>query len=82
MNNRMFVPNFLEDLIASAGPDKLKKAETACGQSKMCLFDTLALDDESIGQATMMLNIMNTEGETAGSKFNNQKLCHIPANKI
>ena len=78
----MFVPSFLEDLIASAGADKVDRAKTVCGQSKMCLFDTLALDDESIGQATKMLNLVNTESETAGSKFNNQKLCCMPAHKI
>ncbi|XP_022100979.1 neurogenic locus notch homolog protein 1-like isoform X1 [Acanthaster planci] len=68
-NAHSFVPQFLEDLIASAPQDKLQRAQELCGDSKMCLYDTLALDDETVGQATMMINAMNTESEKSGTNF-------------
>ncbi|XP_038046056.1 fibrillin-1-like [Patiria miniata] len=68
-NNHSFQPSFYEDLVAAATPEKLTKAQELCGDNKMCLFDTLATDDESIGQSTVMLNEMNSASESAAKNF-------------
>ncbi|XP_038046057.1 fibrillin-1-like [Patiria miniata] len=68
-NEHSFVPSFYEDLVAAATPEKLAKAQELCGDNKMCLFDTLATDDESIGQSTVMLNEMNSASESAATNY-------------
>ncbi|XP_038077224.1 fibrillin-2-like [Patiria miniata] len=68
-NDHSFVPSFYEDLVAAATPEKLEKAQELCGDNKMCLFDTLATDDENIGQSTVMLNEMNSATESAATNF-------------
>ncbi|XP_038073778.1 fibrillin-1-like [Patiria miniata] len=68
-NEHSFVPSFYEDLVAAATPEKLAKAEELCGDNKMCKFDTLATDDESIGQSTVMLNEMNSASESAATNY-------------
>ena len=62
-------PQFLEDLMVNADPADLKAAMDSCGESKMCLFDTLATANADIGLATMTLNNMNMDSMKSASKY-------------
>ncbi|XP_038064096.1 uncharacterized protein LOC119734628 isoform X4 [Patiria miniata] len=60
LNDPNFTPDFLQELIDKAPPGKYEEAKAVCGSSKTCLYDSLALNDTSIGMATLMLNEMNS----------------------
>ncbi|XP_038046036.1 uncharacterized protein LOC119720445 [Patiria miniata] len=60
LNEPTFTPDFLQDLIDKAPPGKYNEAKAVCGSSKVCLYDSLALNDTSIGMATLVLDEMNT----------------------
>ena len=70
MNDASFTPIFLEDLKDQAPKDKLLKAQEVCGQDKMCLYDSLALNDTNIGMATLSVNAINMESMVLSSKCN------------
>ncbi|XP_038046067.1 uncharacterized protein LOC119720468 [Patiria miniata] len=61
LNDPNFTPDFLQDLIDKAPPGKYNEAKAVCGSSKVCLYDSLALNDTSIGMATLAFNEMNME---------------------
>ena len=69
MNDVSFEPDFLEDLKAKASPEKLQKAESVCGKSEMCLYDSLALNDTNIGRATLELDQINIENMELSSEY-------------
>ncbi|XP_038046672.1 mucin-like protein [Patiria miniata] len=60
MNDLSFQPKFLEDLLNSVDAETRQKVEEVCGESRECLYDSLALNDTSIGMATLELNEKNS----------------------
>ncbi|XP_038046071.1 uncharacterized protein LOC119720471 [Patiria miniata] len=69
LNDPNFTPDFLQDLIDKAPPGKYDEAKTVCGSSYECLYDSLALNDTSIGMATSTLNDMNMENMAIATNF-------------
>ncbi|XP_038046069.1 uncharacterized protein LOC119720470 [Patiria miniata] len=69
LNDPNFTPDFLQDLIDKAPPGRYDEAKAVCGSSRECLFDSLALNDTSIGMATSALNEMNMENMAIATNF-------------
>ncbi|XP_038063643.1 uncharacterized protein LOC119734296 isoform X2 [Patiria miniata] len=69
LNDPNFSPDFLQELIDKAPPGKYNEAKAVCGSSKTCLYDSLALNDTSIGMATLMLNEMNSINMVLSTNF-------------
>ncbi|XP_038046073.1 mucin-like protein [Patiria miniata] len=69
LNDPNFTPDFLQDLIDKAPPGKYDEAKAVCGSSNECLYDSLALNDTSIGMATSTLNEMNMENMAIATNF-------------
>ncbi|XP_038046270.1 uncharacterized protein LOC119720607 [Patiria miniata] len=69
LNDPNFTPDFLQDLIDKAQPGKYNEAKAVCGSSKVCLYDSLALNDTSIGMATSALNEVNMENMAIATNF-------------
>ncbi|XP_038045830.1 uncharacterized protein LOC119720271 isoform X3 [Patiria miniata] len=69
LNDPNFNPDFLQDLLDRLPQDKIDEAKAVCGSSKACLYDSLALNDTSIGMATLVLNEMNTINMALSTNF-------------
>ncbi|XP_038046205.1 mucin-like protein [Patiria miniata] len=69
LNDPNFNPDFLQDLLDRSPQDKIDEAKAVCGPSKACLYDSLALNDTSIGMATLLINEMNTLNMELSTNF-------------
>ncbi|XP_022108963.1 uncharacterized protein LOC110989125 [Acanthaster planci] len=69
MNNLTFRPQFLEDLLASLDDEQLERIKAVCGESRECLYDSLVLNDTTIGMATKQVNEKNTEDLISATNY-------------
>ncbi|XP_022107056.1 mucin-like protein [Acanthaster planci] len=61
MNDLDFRPKFLDDLLASVDAEQSQKIIAICGDNKECQYDSLVLNDTTVGVATLELNEKNTD---------------------
>lgn len=70
-NDRDFVPSFLDDLVKTFENGTLYKLATElCGNSIQCLFDSLALQDVSVGLSTKRTGyVLEDDAQLLGNVF-------------
>ncbi|XP_022108947.1 uncharacterized protein LOC110989112 isoform X1 [Acanthaster planci] len=69
INDLSFRPKFLEDLLDSIDDEQRQKLEEVCGDSRQCLYDSLVMNDTTIGQTTKELNERNNEDLESATNY-------------